>query len=175
MERLSSGLRINRAGDDAAGLAISEKMRGQVRGLKQASRNAQDGISLLQTAEGALNETHAILQRMRELAAKAANDTNTIDDRTEIQKEIEQLKTEINRISETTEFNTQKLLNGSLGADGTSSDSTKVGVVSVTGLKLGDYATKITQDATKDSAVAGSKDFSGSVDVSTHDLIIQLA
>ncbi|NUK29766.1 flagellin [Parageobacillus sp. VR-IP] len=112
MEKLSSGLRINRAGDDAAGLAISEKMRGQIRGLEQASRNAQDGISLLQTAEGALNEVHSILQRMRELAVQAANDTNTTTDRGEIQKEINQLTSEINRIGNTTEFNTQKLLDG---------------------------------------------------------------
>jgi len=115
MEKLSSGLRINRAGDDAAGLAISEKMRGQIRGLDMASRNAQDGISLIQTAEGALNETHSILQRMRELAVQAANDTNTDDDRAELQKEIDQLISEINRISTDTEFNTKKLLNGDLG------------------------------------------------------------
>lgn len=114
MERLSSGMRINRAGDDAAGLAISEKMRGQIRGLKQASRNAQDGISLIQTAEGALNETHAILQRMRELATQAATDTNTPTDRGEIQKEINQLAEEISRISNTTEFNTKNLMAGGL-------------------------------------------------------------
>jgi flagellin len=112
MEKLSSGLRINRAGDDAAGLAISEKMRGQVRGLDQASRNAQDGISLIQTAEGALNETHDILQRMRELSVQGANDTNTTADRAEIQKEITQLTEEIDRIANTTEFNTQNLLSG---------------------------------------------------------------
>ncbi|NMA74827.1 MAG: flagellin Hag [Bacteroidales bacterium] len=112
MEKLSSGFRINRAGDDAAGLAISEKMRGQIRGLKQASRNAQDGISLIQTAEGALNETHSILQRMRELAVQASTDTNTFSDRKEIQKEINQLLEEIDRIASDTEFNTQKLLNG---------------------------------------------------------------
>ncbi|MED1420464.1 flagellin Hag [Bacillus smithii] len=112
MEKLSSGLRINRAGDDAAGLAISEKMRAQIRGLDQASRNAQDGISLIQTAEGALNETHAILQRMRELAVQSANDTNTVDDRAELQKEVDQLAQEITRIADTTEFNTQKLLDG---------------------------------------------------------------
>jgi len=112
MERLSSGMRINRAGDDAAGLAISEKMRGQIRGLKQAQRNAQDGISLIQTAEGALNETHAILQRMRELATQAATDTNTLTDRKEIQKEINQLLDEIDRIGNNTEFNTQNLLDG---------------------------------------------------------------
>lgn len=112
IEKLSSGLRINRAGDDAAGLAISEKMRAQVRGLNQASRNSQDGISLIQTAEGALNETQSILQRMRELAVQSSNDTNVTVDRGEIQKEINQLTSEINRIGNTTEFNTMKLLNG---------------------------------------------------------------
>lgn len=112
MEKLSSGYRINRAGDDAAGLAISEKMRGQIRGLNMASKNAQDGISLIQTAEGALQETHAILQRMRELAVQAANDTNIQVDRSEIQKEINELIDEIDRISRDTEFNAQKLLNG---------------------------------------------------------------
>lgn len=114
MEKLSSGLRINRAGDDAAGLAISEKMRGQIRGFDQASRNGQDSISLIQTAEGALNETHSILQRMRELAVQSANDTNTSTDRTSIQDEIKQLTQEVNRIANTTEFNTKKLLNGDL-------------------------------------------------------------
>src|SRR5690606_24058107 len=113
IEKLSSGLRINRAGDDAAGLAISEKMRAQIRGLRQAVRNAQDGISLIQTAEGALQEAHAILQRMRELAVQAANDTNTNDDRAELQKEVAQLIEELNRIATDTEFNTQNLLDGS--------------------------------------------------------------
>lgn len=112
MEKLSSGLRINRAGDDAAGLAISEKMRGQIRGLEQSSRNAADGISMIQTAEGALNETTNILQRMRELAVQASNDTNTSSDREEIQKEINALTEEVDRIANNTEFNTQKLLNG---------------------------------------------------------------
>ena len=112
MEKLSSGLRINRAGDDAAGLAISEKMRGQIRGLTQASRNSADGISMIQTAEGALNETTNILQRMRELAVQASNDTNTTSDREEIQKEINALTEEVDRIANNTEFNTQKLLNG---------------------------------------------------------------
>lgn len=112
MEKLSSGLRINRAGDDAAGLAISEKMRGQIRGLDQASRNSQDSISLLQTAEGALNETHSILQRMRELGVQASNGTLTTDDRAAIQGEVDQLVDEIDRIGNTTEFNTKKLLNG---------------------------------------------------------------
>ena len=114
MEKLSSGLRINRAGDDAAGLAISEKMRGQIRGLDQASRNSQDSISLIQTAEGALNETHSILQRMRELSVQSANDTNVEKDRSAIQDEMNQLAREITRISETTEFNTQNLLDGKL-------------------------------------------------------------
>jgi flagellin len=114
IEKLSSGLRINRAGDDAAGLAISEKMRGQIKGLEMASNNAQNGISLIQTAEGALNETHSILQRMRELSVQASNDTQTDSDRAELQKEIEQLTSEIDRISSTTEFNTKKLLNGDL-------------------------------------------------------------
>ncbi|MCA0984672.1 flagellin [Halobacillus yeomjeoni] len=112
MEKLSSGLRINKAGDDAAGLAISEKMRGQIRGLDQAQRNSQDSISLIQTAEGALNETHSILQRMRELAVQSSNDTATATDRNEIQKEVDQLAQEITRISNTTEFNTKNLLAG---------------------------------------------------------------
>jgi flagellin len=132
LEKLSSGLRINRAGDDAAGLAISEKMRAQIRGLDMAAKNAQDGISLIQTAEGALNETHSILQRMRELADQSANGTNTAEDRGNIQKEIVELNKEVDRIGNTTEFNTQKLLNGSLkGAAGASvgADTTIGGVV----------------------------------------------
>jgi flagellin len=111
-EKLSSGYRINRAADDAAGLTISEKMRSQIRGLGKASNNAQDGVSLIQVAEGALNETHSILQRMNELATQAANDTNTTIDRTAISAELKQLKEEITRIASTTEFNDQKLLDG---------------------------------------------------------------
>lgn len=114
VEKLSSGLRINRAADDAAGLAISEKMRAQIRGLNQASRNAQDGISLIQTAEGAINETHAILQRMRELAVQAANGTYQDEDRELIQKEVEQLIEELDDITVKTEFNKMKLVDGSL-------------------------------------------------------------
>lgn len=113
IEKLSSGQRINRAGDDAAGLAISEKMRGQIRGLDGASRNAQDGISMIQTAEGALNETHNMLQRMRELAVQGSNDTNIDDDRDAIQKEMDELAKEVQRISEQTQFNGQTLLDGS--------------------------------------------------------------
>jgi flagellin len=112
-EKLSSGYRINRAGDDAAGLSISEKMRSQIRGLNKAASNAQDGISLIQVAEGALNESHSILQRMNELATQAANDTNTSTDRNSIQAEIDQLASELNRIQSTTQFNTQNLLDGS--------------------------------------------------------------
>lgn len=111
LERLSTGYRINRAGDDPAGLAISEKMRGQISGLNMASKNIQDGISMVQTAEGALNETHAMLQRMRELSVQAANDTLTDDDRARIDVEFQELKKEVTRISTDTEFNTRKLLN----------------------------------------------------------------
>ncbi|WP_050179828.1 flagellin [Domibacillus robiginosus] len=142
MEKLSSGLRINKAGDDAAGLAISEKMRGQVRGLDQASRNSQDAISLIQTAEGALNETHSILQRMRELAVQAGNDTNTDKDRGEIQKEINELTSEINRIGNTTEFNTQKLLDGSkdVATSGQAAVSGSSGTTGVFKIAVGDVA-----------------------------------
>ncbi|GGF91488.1 flagellin N-terminal helical domain-containing protein [Paenibacillus abyssi] len=137
LEKLSSGLRINRAGDDAAGLAISEKMRAQIRGLDMAAKNAQDGISLIQTAEGALNETHSILQRMRELADQSANGTNTADDRAALQEEVKQLKEEIDRIGNTTEFNTQKLLNGALksagGANVATNTTTGAAVAKLTG------------------------------------------
>ena len=112
-EKLSSGYKINRAGDDAAGLSISEKMRSQIRGLNKASSNAEDGISLIQVAEGALNETHSILQRMNELATQAANDTNTSTDRKAIQQELTQLTSELDRIYSTTQFNTMNLLDGS--------------------------------------------------------------
>ena len=115
-ERLSSGYKINRAGDDAAGLSISEKMRSQIRGLNKAASNAQDGISLVQVAEGALNETHSILQRMNELATQAANDTNTSVDRTAIKAEIDQLTSEIDRIQSTTQFNSMNLLDGTFSS-----------------------------------------------------------
>ncbi|WP_338788290.1 flagellin [Metabacillus sp. FJAT-53654] len=133
MEKLSSGLRINKAGDDAAGLAISEKMRGQIRGLDQASRNSQDAVSLIQTAEGGLNETHDILQRMRELAVQGANDTNVDADRDAIQEELNELKAEIDRIGDTTEFNTQKLLKGNLGGT-VEQDATTTTVLAATGV-----------------------------------------
>lgn len=119
LEKLSSGYKINRAGDDAAGLAISEKMRAQIKGLDMATKNSQDSISLIQTAEGALNETHSILQRMRELAVQSRNDTNENLDRTFLQDEIKQLTSEIDRIANTTEFNEKTLLKGDLAASGT--------------------------------------------------------
>src|SRR5438445_7349454 len=114
VEKLSSGLRINRAGDDAAGLSISEKLRGQIKGLAQAQRNAQDGISMIQTGEGALSEVHSMLQRMRELAVQASNDTLSGNDRTAINSELQQLQQEVHGISGRTQFNGKTLLTGSL-------------------------------------------------------------
>src|SRR6056297_3496728 len=131
LEKLSSGLRINRAGDDAAGLAISEKMRSQVSGLNQASRNAQDGISLIQTAEGALTETHSMLQRVRELTVQANNGTNTEADRGNIQEEIGQLQTEMTGITDRTEFNGTNLLDGNFGASASSVGATLDGVFEI--------------------------------------------
>lgn len=147
-EKLSSGLRINRAGDDAAGLSISEKMRGQIRGLDMASRNSQDGISMIQTAEGSLNETHDILQRMRELAVQSANDTNVSIDRLALDKEFQQLGKEVLRISDQTDFNTQKLLNGSVSAVtlqvGANSGQTIIVSLAVTGVNLSAVANSVT-------------------------------
>lgn len=160
MEKLSSGLRINRAGDDAAGLAISEKMRGQIRGLDQASRNAQDGISLIQTAEGALNETHSILQRMRELGVQSSNDTNTSDDRNEIQKEMDQLKAEIDRIGNNTEFNTKSLVDGSQSQKATLDGVNAAGLVSVKAINSLDEDT-YSVEVLNSSAVAANFNDSG--------------
>lgn len=161
LERLSSGLRINRAADDAAGLAISEKMNGQVRGLQQASRNSQDGISMLQTAEGAMVEVHSILQRMRELAVQSSNGSLTSNDRGELQKEATQLEQEVTRIADTTEFNTKKLINGQMaqtfsttGTNATSFDNTKASATSDT--KTGVYAVSITSIATKGTIAAAT-------------------
>ena len=140
-EKLSSGYRINRAADDAAGLAISEKMRSQIRGLNKASSNAQDGISMIQTAEGALQESHSILQRMRELTIQAANGTETDEDRGNIQDEISQLQSELDRISTDTEFNTMKLLDGSLNGGATTTAA---------GPKFGVYDTKLQGFVTSD-------------------------
>jgi len=164
MEKLSSGFRINRAGDDAAGLAISEKMRGQIRGLKQASRNAQDGISLIQTAEGALNETHSILQRMRELVVQAGNlATNEEEDLEAIQDEIDQLIEELDGISERTAFNGKTLLDGSfatssltfqIGANDLQAMTLTIDDMSASGLGVNDISVTSFSDSTDfDSAV----------------------
>jgi flagellin len=159
MEKLSSGLRINRAGDDAAGLAISEKMRGQIRGLEMASKNAQDGISLIQTAEGALNETHSILQRMRELAVQAANDTNTDDDRAKLQAEVNELFEEISRIASATEFNTQQLLNSGvtvkfhIGANSGQNITLSINKMNASAI-LGTTTLSISTQSTADAAIA---------------------
>ncbi|RJQ30979.1 MAG: hypothetical protein C4589_02230 [Peptococcaceae bacterium] len=171
LERLSSGLRVNRSSDDAAGLAISEKMRSQIRGLEQANRNAQDGISLIQTAEGALSETHSMLQRMRELAVQASNGSLTDTDRAEIQKELNQLVDEVDRIANNTEFNTQKLLNGAIGQtlssnnsiNTASSDYSGLEAVSITeNTKTGAYAVDITTEA-KVASVGDNSAFTGSL------------
>jgi flagellin len=153
LEKLSSGLKINKAGDDAAGLAISEKMRSQIRGLDMASKNASDGISLISTAEGALQETHSILQRMRELAVQSANDTNTSADRTEMQKEVSQLISEIDRIANTTQFNNKTLMKGAYGTTATSANSANVGVVSALSdtIASGTYLVDVTSVATQDT------------------------
>lgn len=151
MEKLSSGQRINRAGDDAAGLSISEKMRGQIRGLDMASKNAQDGISMIQTAEGALNETHSILQRMRELAVQASNDTNVTEDREAIGQELSELGKEITRIKDTTQFNEQNLLDGTAGDGagsvifqvGANTDQTMTVDFSTAGINLTDIETAV--------------------------------
>ncbi len=147
-EKLSSGYRVNRAADDAAGLAISEKMRRQVRGLTQASRNAQDGISAVQTAEGALNEVHDMLQRMNELAVQAANDTNMSTDRTYIQSEINALASEISRVASTTTFNEQNLLNGSftgknLQVGSEYQQAIKISISSMSATSLGVSASRV--------------------------------
>ena len=141
-EKLSSGYRINRASDDAAGLSISEKMRGQIRGLKQASTNAQDGQSLIQTAEGAMNEIHSVLQRMRELTVQAKNDTYLSEDRAKIRTEMQQLESEITRIATQTQFNKMNLLNGSykskqiqVGAN--DNQTISISITTMTAKKLG--------------------------------------
>ncbi|MDU6264753.1 MAG: flagellin [Anaerocolumna aminovalerica] len=161
LERLSSGFRINRAADDAAGMAISQKMKTQIAGLDQASRNAADGISVIQTAEGALIEVGTMLQRMRELAVQAANGTNTLEDRASIQAEIDQLTQEIQRISDTTEFNTKTLLNGNIDQMSYSSNSS-VNLISVSDtVATGNYTIKVTQDARQ--AIVGG----GEIDTGT--------
>ncbi len=163
-EKLSSGYRVNRAADDAAGLSISEKMRAQIRGLDQASSNAQDGISLIQTAEGALNEIHSVLQRMRELTVQAANDTNVTADRRAIAKEIRALTSEIDRIATQTEFNTMKLLSGSfsgkvlqVGANGSQTISLKISAMTASklGVSAGKIAAKISMAGANGKSITG--------------------
>ena len=154
LEKLSSGYRINKAADDAAGLAISEKMRSQISGLNQAQRNAQDGISLVQTAEGALNETHSILQRMRELAVQSANATNTGSDRNQIQLEVADLSKEIDRIASTTEFNTQNLLGGGFKAQQLQVGANKGQFITITIATMD--ATRLGVNATTVSTLAGA-------------------
>ncbi|HKL98418.1 MAG TPA: flagellin [Mobilitalea sp.] len=154
LERLSSGYRINSAADDSAGLAISEKMRTQISGLEQAARNASDGISVIQTAEGALIEVESMLQRMRELSVQSANGIYTTEDRAAIQSEIDQLNEEINRISETTEFNTMTLLDGNIDRKSYSSNN-DLRLVSLSDtVAIGDYGIQITQDARQAVLVA---------------------
>ncbi|MBG9773024.1 flagellin [Brevibacillus laterosporus] len=167
LEKLSSGLRINRAGDDAAGLAISEKMRGQIRGLEMASKNAQDGISLIQTAEGALTETHSILQRMRELAVQASSDTNEGVDRQKLQAEVDELSKEIKRISTDTEFNNQKVLDGSfdnktfhIGAN--QGQSIKLSINDMSNEKLGVNGFKDETEITGTDVVVTNRDANAS-------------
>ncbi|MGL5087076.1 MAG: flagellin [Clostridium sp.] len=164
MEKLSSGLRINRAGDDAAGLAISEKMRGQIKGLDQASRNSQDGISLIQTAEGALNETQNILQRMRELSVQGANDTNAADDRAAINTELKQLHSEIDRIASQTKFNGINLIGTGaksitiqVGADKGQTVGIKLTSMGTAALKLSTVGMTVS-DTTKANALTKSLD-----------------
>jgi flagellin len=157
-EKLSSGYKINRAADDAAGLTISEKMRSQIRGLTQASANAQDGISAVQTAEGALAEVEDMLQRMNELAVKAKNDTNTTEDRTAIQKEINALTSEITRVKDSTEFNTQNLLNGSftgknLQVGAHSQNTIKISISAMDASSLGVGSLSVTSAAGAGSAI----------------------
>ncbi|TLS36612.1 flagellin Hag [Pseudalkalibacillus caeni] len=161
MERLSSGQRINRASDDAAGLAISEKMRSQIRGLNQAERNAQDSISLLQTAEGGLNEVHSVLQRMRELAVQSANDGNTDTDRAKLQEEVNELAKEITRISNDTEFNNKKLLNGSQDSTNTTNFTAATGLTFHIGANSGQNIT--TDIGSFDAFTLGVDDAGGAV------------
>ena len=165
-EKLSSGYKVNRAADDAAGLAISEKMRRQIRGLTQASLNAQDGISAVQTAEGALNEVHDMLQRMNELAVKAANGTNQSEDQSYIQSEVDALIDEINRVAETTSFNEKMLLNGSwsggvdlqVGSEGTTGNRISVSIKSMD-------AAGISVDTLKNNGVTSQSDAQASISV----------
>ncbi len=178
IEKLSSGFRINRAGDDAAGLAISEKMRGQIRGLEQAQQNANDGISLIQTAEGGLNETHAILQRMRELAVQSANGTyqNSVD-RENLQKEVDALSSEIDRISSATHFNKIQLLDGTMsnltfqiGANGNTDQTVSLAVADMSASGLGLSAISVADQTDANDAIANIDDAINTVSGTRADL-----
>ena len=181
-EKLSSGYKVNRAADDAAGLTISEKMRSQIRGLTQASTNAQDGISCVQTAEGALGEVEDMLQRMNELAVKSANGTNTTEDRGAIQKEIEALQTEISRVAESSEFNTLKLLNGSfsgakaktlqVGAQNKAEQTIKIEIAAMdaTSIGVGKQQLKVSTQADAKTAIDSIKAAISSVSGQRSDL-----
>ena len=172
MQRLSSGLRINSAKDDAAGLAISDRMTSQVRGLNQAARNAQDGISMAQTAEGALNETTNLLQRMRELAVQSANDTNTQDDRDSLQDEFTQLQAEIQRIADNTQFNSRGVLNGSatdgvvfhIGANAGQTITLSVNSMGLDGLAVNSTDAAIDAQSAANAAISTIDSAIGSVD-----------
>lgn len=163
-EKLSSGYRINRASDDAAGLSISEKMRGQIRGLKQASTNAQDGQSLIQTAEGAMNEIHSVLQRMRELTVQAKNDTYLQEDRAKIKTEVDQLQSEITRIATQTQFNKMNLLTGSyksmqfqVGANDNQVIKLSIGRLTASALKVEGVASAIGNSAVSKGSIIGAQ------------------
>jgi flagellin len=160
VEKLSSGLRINRAGDDAAGLSISEKMRAQIRGLAQAQRNAQDGISLIQTAEGGLNEVHSIVQRMRELAVQGSNDTLSQGDRDAVGLELSALNSEVNRIATTTEFNGKTLLSGSLATQDSGTGTLATGALATA---TGVVVSKVDVSAAAKSATFTLSDLGGGV------------
>ena len=190
LEKLSSGFRIGRAADDAAGLAISEKMRAQVRGLNQAVRNAQDGISLIQTAEGALNETHSILQRMRELAVQASNDTTTVADRNNIQDEVHQLAQELTRIANDTKYNTQSLMGDAaqfsgkflIGADGGQTINVAIAAMDTVTLGVGTAATGTaavkeiaTVNGDGNEFVAGGVDLEGYTQATNLDIKIKIS
>ena len=176
-EKLSSGYKVNRAADDAAGLAISEKMRRQIRGLTQASLNAQDGISAAQTAEGALNEVHDMLQRMNELAVKAANGTNQSEDQSYIQSEVNALISEINRVSETTTFNEKNLLDGTftgvglqVGSEGTSANGITMHISAMSAGSIGASAVSVTAASSAKSSISVIKNALTSVNKMRSDI-----
>lgn len=179
LERLSSGLRINKAADDAAGMAISRKMKTQIDGLEQASRNGSDGISVIQTAEGALGEIESMLQRMRELSVQAANDVNTAQDRAAIQLEINQLNEEVNRIAKEAEFNTKSLLNGEVDNKSYSSNKNLNMIYLSDSVETGDYSITVTQDARQAVLVGGevsfdeiTEDTAGTISVNGYPIVL---